>query len=59
MPVLALGGGEGFGRRELTLQSMRQVAEDVRGGVIADAGHFLPEDKPHEIAEPPLTFFAA
>ena len=58
MPVLALGGGEGFGRRELTLQSMRQVADDVQGGVIEGAGHFLPEEKPDEIAERLMTFFA-
>ena len=38
MPVLALGGGESFGRRELTLESMRRVADDVRGGVVAGSG---------------------
>ena len=59
MPVLALGGGESFGRRELTLESMRRVADDVRGGVIEGAGHFLPEEKPDEIAERLLAFFAA
>ena len=58
MPVLALGGGESFGRRELTLQSMRRVADDVPGGVIEGAGHFLPEEKPAEIAEQLLAFFA-
>lgn len=58
MPVLALGGGESFGRRELTLQSMQRVAEDVRGGVIEGAGHFLPEEKPDEIAARLLAFFA-
>ena len=57
MPVLALGGGEGFGRRELTLESMQRVAEDVRGGVIEGAGHFLPEEKPDEIAQALLSFF--
>ena len=58
MPVLALGGTETFGRRELTLESMRRVADDVRGGVIEGAGHFIPEEKPAELAAALLDFFA-
>ena len=58
MPVLALGGGESFGRRELALDSMRRVASDVRGGVIAGCGHFIPEEKPDELAARLLAFFA-
>ena len=57
MPVLALGGGESFGRRELVLESMRRVAEDVRGGVIEHAGHFLPEEATDPVAEALLDFF--
>lgn len=58
MPVLGLGGTETFGRRELTLESMRRVAEDVWGGVIKGAGHFIPEEKPAELAAALLDFFA-
>lgn len=58
MPVLALGGGESFGRRELALESMRRVAVDVRGGVVAGSGHFIPEEKPAELAARLLAFFA-
>ena len=49
MPVLALGGGESFGRRELTLESMRRVADDVQGGEVEGSGHFIPEEKPEEL----------
>jgi pimeloyl-ACP methyl ester carboxylesterase len=58
MPVLALGGGESFGRRELTLDSLRRVAADVRGGVIEGSGHFIPEEKPAELAAALLDFLA-
>ena len=58
MPVLALGGTETFGRRELTLESMRRVADDVRGGTVEGAGHFIPEEKPQELAAALLDFFA-
>lgn len=56
MPVLALGGGESFGRRELTLASMRRVADDVTGGVVEGAGHFIPEEKPDELVAALLEF---
>ncbi len=58
IPVLALGGGESFGRRRLTLESMQRVASDVRGGVVDGAGHFIPEEKPEELAAALLDFFA-
>ena len=57
MPVLALGGGESFGRRELALESLRRVANDVHGGVVAGCGHFIPEEKPEELAAQLLAFF--
>ena len=58
MPVLALGGGESFGRRELTLESMRRVADDVQGGVVEGSGHFIPEEKPDELVAALLEFLA-
>ena len=59
MPVLALGGGKAFGRGGGTLDSLRRVALDVRGGVIEDCGHWMPEEQPEQIARMLLDFFAA
>lgn len=58
MPVLALGGGESFGRRELVVESLQQVAEKVTGGVIKGSGHFIPEEKPEELADAMLAFLS-
>ncbi len=61
MPVLALGGAraEARGRGEEPLESLRLIATDVRGGVIPDCGHFIPEEQPELLAEKLLEFFAA
>lgn len=61
MPVLALGGArtEARGRGEEPLESLRLFATDVRGGVIPDCGHFIPEEQPELLAEALLEFFAA
>ena len=49
MPVLALGGefsnGEGVGR------SLEGIAENLTTGVIANAGHWLPEEQPAAVIE--------
>jgi pimeloyl-ACP methyl ester carboxylesterase len=49
MPVLALGGefsnGEGVGR------SLDGIAENLTTGVIANAGHWLPEEQPAAVIE--------
>lgn len=58
MPVLALGGGQGFGRGGDTLESLQRVARDVRGGVVEDCGHWMPEERPTIIADALLGFFA-
>ena len=58
MPVLALGGGKGFGRGVETLESLKRVALDVRGGVIEDCGHWMVEEKPEEVLRAVLGFFA-
>jgi pimeloyl-ACP methyl ester carboxylesterase len=59
MPVLAIGGGrtEARGRGGEPEASLRVVADDVRGAVIADCGHFVPEEKPHELAALLLAHF--
>ena len=58
MPVLALGGGKAFGRGTDTFDSLKRVALDVRGGVIEDCGHWMPEEKPEQITRALLDFFA-
>jgi len=59
MPVLALGGAktEARGRAEEPLESLRAIARDVRGGAIAECGHFIPEEQPAVLAERLLDFF--
>ena len=57
MPVLALGGSEGWGRGTEVLESCRRVATNVSGGVIAGAGHWIPEEQPEVLSENLLAFF--
>jgi pimeloyl-ACP methyl ester carboxylesterase len=47
VPVVALGGTKSLGDHVLAMVKM--VAENVEGGVIADCGHFVPEERPEEI----------
>lgn len=56
MPVLAIGGAEAFGRGGESLSSLQRVATDVRGGVMADCGHWIPEEQPGRLAEALLHF---
>lgn len=58
MPVLALGGAKGFGRGMETLESLQRVADDVRGGLIPDSGHWVTEEQPDFIATELLKFFS-
>ncbi|PDT46620.1 alpha/beta hydrolase [Sinorhizobium fredii] len=58
MPVLALGGDSGFGRGMETLQSLERVADDVRGGLIPNCGHWVAEEAPEFVAEELTRFFA-
>ncbi len=55
MPVLALGGE--FADGDNILASVQQVAEDVRGGTVERAGHFIPEERPDRLVELMLDFF--
>lgn len=59
MPVLALGGTESFGRRMLVVASLARVAENVEGGVIEGAGHWIPEEKPEELLKRLLAFLGS
>ena len=40
------------------LPSIRALARDLRGGVLADCGHYLPEEQPRELARRMLAFLA-
>ena len=55
MPVLALGGERGFGQAPLL--SMRELADNVRGGVIERCGHWIAEEQPEYLTEQLLAFF--
>jgi pimeloyl-ACP methyl ester carboxylesterase len=54
MPVLAFGAENGVGA--VLLDTMRLVATDVRGGVCAGCGHYMPEEAPRAVAEQIITF---
>lgn len=55
MPVLALGGECSFGTA--ALESMCQLATDVRGGLVPDSGHWIPEEQPKFLVEQLTKFF--
>lgn len=57
MPVLALGGTESWGRGMEVLESCRRVANDVCGGVIEGAGHWVPEEQPEALVAKLVEFF--
>ena len=60
MPVLAIGGAlaEARGRGSEPEASLKVVADDVTGAVIADCGHFVPEEQPQALAAHLLGHFA-
>lgn len=55
MPVLALGGEFSSGASIAAM--MDGLAEDVQGGIIEGAGHWLAEEQPSVVAERLLAFF--
>ncbi|MDB5857423.1 MAG: alpha/beta hydrolase, partial [Ramlibacter sp.] len=56
MPVLAFGAESGVGT--MVLDTMRLAAADVRGGVFAACGHYMPEEAPRAVAEQIIRFMA-
>ena len=58
MPVLALGGDKSFGRGMECIESLRRVAENVRGGLVKDCGHWIAEEQPDFLVEQLLGFFS-
>lgn len=47
----------GRGRGSEPEQSLRRVAVDVRGEVVPDCGHFIPEEAPDILNDGLLAFF--
>ena len=62
MPVLAIGGGvsypHGRGRGTQTEDSLRRVADNVKGEVFDNCGHFIPEEAPERLNKKLLSFFS-
>jgi pimeloyl-ACP methyl ester carboxylesterase len=58
MPVLAVGGAGGWGRGSEVADSLRQFADQVHEVVIDEAGHWIPEEQPHALADHLTSFFA-
>ena len=56
MPVLALGGE--MGANEFVLQGISRLAENVTGGVIKKAGHWIADEQPAELVRRLLDFFS-
>ena len=54
--VLALGGE--LGSAPDLYQALAPLARDLRGGVLADCGHYLPEEQPRELAPVSYTHLA-
>jgi pimeloyl-ACP methyl ester carboxylesterase len=55
VPILALGGE--VGSAPDIYQSVVPLGEDVRGGVIASSGHYIPEEQPESLAAEMMAFF--
>jgi pimeloyl-ACP methyl ester carboxylesterase len=48
IPVLAFGAQQGVGT--MLIETMKLVADDVRGGVLNACGHYMPEEAPRTVA---------
>jgi pimeloyl-ACP methyl ester carboxylesterase len=57
MPVLALGGDKSFGRGNECIESLHRVAENVRGGIVRDCGHWIAEEQPDFLIEQLLALY--
>ena len=57
MPVLAVGGESSLG--EAMAKSAGQAAQNVQAAVIADCGHYVPEERPAELLSILLPFALA
>lgn len=57
IPVLALGGD--MGAAPDLYEKVKPLANDVRGGVITNSGHYIPEEQPHAVANAIVEFAAS
>lgn len=61
MPVLGVGGAisypHGRGRAGEVEDSLKRVATDVRGAIVPESGHFIPEEQPEALSQLLLDFF--
>jgi pimeloyl-ACP methyl ester carboxylesterase len=55
MPVLALGGAQSLG--PVMVDTVREVALNVRGGSIERCGHWVADEQPKDVADQLLAFF--
>jgi pimeloyl-ACP methyl ester carboxylesterase len=56
LPVLAVGGERGVG--EATVSQMRSVAQDVKGVVIPNAGHYILDENAEQVLNAVESFLA-
>ena len=54
VPILALGGDRGSA--PTICEAMRPLGSDVRGGVVANSGHYIPEEQPEALVTELLNF---
>ena len=55
MPILTIGGEAGVGN--LTTTSFQKVANNVKGMMLPNTGHFIPEERPNFLTKQILDFF--
>lgn len=55
MPILAMGAEHGV--RDALLNTLRNIATDVQGGILQGCGHYMPEEMPDAVADELLRFF--
>lgn len=56
LPVLAIGAEHGY--RGAALATMQKVAIDPQGWIASNCGHYVPEERPTELSERLVSFFA-
>ncbi|WP_213288958.1 alpha/beta fold hydrolase [Bradyrhizobium sp. sGM-13] len=56
IPVLALAGERSNGQKEIEMA--KEVADDVRGAVAPETGHWLPDENPRFVSQRLIAFFA-
>ena len=57
VPVLAIGGAKGMS--SAVADNLRPLFTEIRGEIIPNAGHFVPEEAPRPLADLILAFFNA